>query len=82
MARTQPPKGRNASTATLEQRYNRLPSSCYQLVCYKFWSFLEFEGEKGWDPEHVPNFVNNWRSSTYIKKHIRQGSFANIAKVR
>ena len=64
MARTKAPKGRRPSCLNEPLiEYNKLPVS-YQLIVYKFWSYLEFGNTILWNPDKTPNTINNYRSST------------------
>ena len=80
MARTRAAKVKNSDSENTIEKYDKLQTS-YQLACYKFWCNLEFGGGELWDPNKVPNSIINWRSSSYLRKNIKQGSWANIGRV-
>ena len=72
---------KKASTPA-EERYAREPLH-KRTICYKFWCFIVTDGKPGdlWNPTKTPGSVYNYRSSEYIRKHVKQVSFDSIAKV-
>ena len=70
------------ATTPAEERYAREPLH-KRVICYNFWSFIVTDGKEGdlWNPNKTPGSVYNYRSSEYIRRHIKQVSFCNTAKV-
>ena len=63
-----------------EKIYADLPLE-KQIACYKFWSYLEFEGAQGWSPSHTPGSIKNYRLSKTIYTRIKPSSWPKIGKV-
>jgi hypothetical protein len=59
--------------------YNSLPHH-KQLVCYRYWSWINSSGETGWNKDHAGS-VFHYRSSQYLlSSFVSQSSFRHCAK--
>ena len=81
---------RNAAGKTKQQKqqenhpdvkYNKLDLA-RQIACYNFWIHLDSNAKQGWDPVDAPGSTWKWRSSNFIKAHIKKTSWNKIGKVR
>ena len=52
-----------------------------KLAAYRFWLHIATDGKEGWNPTEKSGSVWNYRSSNYIKQHIKESSWPNIGKV-
>jgi hypothetical protein len=60
--------------------YEKLPLP-NQIACYKFFRHLNTAGAEGWSPTEIPGSRYHYRSSNYIRTHIKQSSWPKIGKV-
>jgi hypothetical protein len=72
---------RKYSQPPAEDRYNS-QGVHQQLACYRYWTHLvEGRNTKIWDPLKTPTSIWKWRSSSYLKTHIKEASWKGVGKV-
>ena len=64
-----------------QAEYNKQELS-KRLACYKFWCYLDSDGQEGWNPKKTPGSVFHWRSCKYINTNIKQNSWNKVGQVR
>ena len=80
---------RNSSAKTKQvNKQAKHPKEKYQKLqlakksaCFRFWVYLETNGEEGWNPDDKPGLIWLHRSSQLIKSDIKEKSWRRIGHV-